>query len=361
MADLMAGTYTYEALEKKYSRFQVPAAKIKIDGSDIISNKKIHVQEIRASLSLSHAGSVQVVLNRCYDFENHALDSGLKSKAVPGKVLEAELGYGSDTLMIFKGYIAAVDVEFDAAEGISLTITAMDVRRLMMTGGTHYLLHDVKNYSEAFEAVMKPYKKLCSAVTDATNDQLELPVSQTVSDYDFITMELIGTGRADREFFVVGDKAYFRKPKSAKSPVISLGIQKGLYHFERSSSYVNYEVEVIGYDPAGQKNISGKATAKSKDQQTAALPAPGKRIWTAPDAVTEAQAKARASALADRLVARGQTGRVECVGIPQIVPGRYIEIRSMDSMLDKKYYVTEVEHQIGEDGFVTIFEVGGWE
>ena len=300
------------------------------------------------------------MVTRCYDYKNHKLDSELKSKAVPGKELEAELGYSSDTLGIFKGYIAAVDVEFDAVDGISMTITAMDVRRLMMTGGAHYLLHNVKNYSEAFEAVMKPYKKLCSVVTDATNDELEVPLSQTVCDYDFVTQELIGTGKADREFFVAGDKAYFRKPRSAESPVICLGIQKGLYHFERSCGYINYKVEVIGYDPAGQKTISGTATAKSFDTQAAALAEPGKRILTAPDAVTEAQAKARADALAARLAAKGQTGRIECVGLPQIVPGRYVEISGMDNILDKNYYVTEVEHKIGEDGFVTSFEVGGW-
>lgn len=360
MADLMAGTYTYEELEKKYRRFQVPAAKIKIDGSDIVSNQKIYVQEIRVILSLCYSGSVQVVVTRCYDYKNHALDPEMKSKAVPGKVLEAELGYGSDTFPIFKGYISAVDVEFDAVDGISMTITAMDVRRLMMTGGAHYLMHDVKNYSDAFEAVMKPYKKLCSVVTDATDDKLETPLSQTVSDYDFVTQELIGTGKADREFFVVGDKAYFRKPRSSESPVIGLGIQKGLYHFERSGGYINYEVEVIGYDPAGQKTISGKAMAKSSDTQASALSEPGKRIWTAPDVVTEAQAKDRAKTQADRLAAISQTGRIECVGLPQIVPGRYVEIKKLDSMLDKKYYVTEVEHQIGEDGFVTNFEFGGW-
>lgn len=360
MADLMSGTYTYESLEKKYSGFQVPKAKIKIDGSDIVSNKKIYVQEVRVSLSLFHAGSVQVVVNRCYNYKNHALDQEIKSKAVPGKVLEAELGYGSNTLLIFKGYIAAVDIEFDSVDGIGLTITAMDVRRLMMTGGIRYLLHNVKNYSDAFEAVMKPYKRLCSVVKDATSDKLETPLSQTVSDYDFVTRELIGTGKADREFFVLADKAYFRKPKSVEAPVISLGIQKGLYHFERSSGYINDVVEVVGCDPAGKKQISGTASAKSPDQQAAALPEPGRRILPAPDAVTEAQAKARAKALAERLVAKNQTGRITCVGIPQIVPGRYIKIDGMDSMLDKKYYVTEVEHQLGGEGFVTSFELGGW-
>lgn len=360
MADLMSGSYSFESLEKKYKGFCVPAAKIKIGGTDIMSNKKIHVQELKVSLSLRHAGSVQVVLVDCYDYEKHALDAEVSGKAVPGNVLEAALGYGSDTLTVFKGYIASVEVRFDAEEGMSVVVTALDVRRLMMTGGAHYRLHEVKNYSDAFAAVMKPYKKLCSTVVDATSDALENPLSQTSSDYDFIVRELIGKGKAEREFFVLNDKAYFRKPKSAKTPILSLSIQKGLYRFERALSYINDQVEVIGYDPASEKSIAGSASAKTSEKQTAALAESGKRILTATDGITEAQAKARAGALAEQLVARYQTANIACVGLPQIVPGRYVEITKLDSALDRKYYVTEVEHRIDAGGFVTEFETGGW-
>lgn len=360
MADLMSGTYTYDSLRKKYADFAVPAAKFKIGGTDLMGNKKLDIQSIEANLSLTHAGSVQIVIGGCYDYEKSSFDSQLKAKAVLGNVVEAEFGYGSSTVLVFKGYVAAVDVNFEEEEGITMTITAMDVRRLMMTGGCHYLLHDVKNYSEAFEAVMKPYKKLCTVKVDATNDKLETPLSQTATDYDFITRDLIGTGRAEREFFVLGDKAYFRKPKSAASPVLSLGIGLGLISFERSSGYVDHEIQVVGYDPGGQKKVSGKAKAKTKEKQAQALASPGTVVYTAPDAATEAQAKARAKAIAERAVAECQTGTVRCVGLPQIVPGRFVEFVKMDSTLNKKYYVTEVCHRYDETGFETTFEVGGW-
>lgn len=360
MADLMTGTYTYEGLEKTYGGFMVPAAKIKINGSDITAGKKVHVEEISVCLSAVHASSVTVRLGQCYDFEKSSFESEIKNKAVLGNVLEAELGYGSSTLNIFKGYIASVGVRFDEEEGIGMEITALDVRRLMMVGGIRQVLHEVKNYSEAFETVMKSYKKLCSVSVDATSDNLEQPLSQGESDYDFVMGKLIGNGRTDREFLVVGDTAYFRKPGKAKSPVIKLGLGKGIRSFERNSGYISHEVEVIGYDPAAFKTVTGTAKAKSSDQQAEALASPGKVAFTAPDVYTEGQAKARAQAIAERLAAKNQTGTVSCVGIPQIVPGRYVELVKMDSLLNKKYYVTEVRHQLDGDGFETSFDVGGW-
>lgn len=361
MADLMSGTYTYDGLKKKYGNFMVPAFKIRVGGTDLAANKNIKICEIQADLSLSHAGSVRVVFSQCYDYENSALNAQLKKSAVPGNVLEAELGYGSDTLMVFKGYIASVDVNFDAEDGITLSVTAMDARRLMMTGGSHYRLYEVKKYSEAFDEIMKPYKKLCSVRSEATKEELETPVSQTDTDYNFVTRELIGSGKADREFFILGDTAYFREPRSSKSPVIELGIGSGLLSFERSSRYIHHEVEVIGYDPGGQNRVSAAATAKPDGRQTEALSSPGKRVWSAPDAVTEAQAKARARAIADRLVAGNQIGRIVCVGLPQIVPGRFVKLSKLDSDLNKKYYVKEVQHRVDENGFVTTVETEGWE
>lgn len=361
MADLMSGTYTYEGLKKKYGRFMVPAVKIRMGGMELTSNKAVRIREVQADLSLSHAGSVRVVISQCYDYEQSALNKQVKSQAVLGNVLEAELGYGSDTLLVFKGYIAAVDVSFDAEEGIRVIVTALDVRKLMMTGGSHYRLYDVKKYSEAFDELMKPYKKLCTVKTDATKEQLETPLSQSDTDYNFVTKELIGTGRADREFFVLGDKAYFREPRSSKSPVIELGIGNGLYSFERSSRYINHDVEVIGYDPGGEKTVRGTAKAKTADKQASALAEPGKRVLTAPDAVTQAQADARAKAIAERMTAQCQTGQVVCIGLPQIVPGRFVKFVKLDSDLNRKYYVKEVRHSIDENGFVTSFEIEGWE
>lgn len=361
MADLMSGTYTYEGLKRKYGNFMVPAVRVRMGGIEITANKAVRIQEVQADLSIEHAGSVRVVMGQCYDYEKSTLNRQIKSHAVLGNLFEAELGYGSDTLKIFKGYIAAVDVGFDSEEGITVAVTALDVRRLMMTGGSHYRLYDVKKYSAAFEEVMKPYKKLCTVKADTTEEELETPLSQSDTDYNFITRELIGTGKADREFFVLGDKAYFRAPRSSSSPVIELGIGRGLFSFERSSRYIHHEVEVIGYDPGGEKRVCGSAKAQTSDPQSSALAAAGKRVFTAPDAVTQAQADARARAIADRMTAKCQTGRVVCVGLPQIVPGRFVKISKLDSDLNRKYYVKEVHHSMDESGFITSFEIEGWE
>lgn len=46
------------------------------------------------------------------------------------------------------------------------------------------------------------------------------------------------------------------------------------------------------------------------------------------------------------------------IGLPEIVPGRYIEIKDVDSADEGIYYIREVSHHFGSDGFTTDFTVG---
>ena len=49
------------------------------------------------------------------------------------------------------------------------------------------------------------------------------------------------------------------------------------------------------------------------------------------------------------------------VGLPELVPGRFVSLKGLDSDLDLDYYIREVRHEIGSDGFSTTLEIGGWE
>lgn len=360
MADLMTGKYTYKALKSQYKEFKVPAAKVMVGGSNVIGTNGFHLEYLEVNLSLDSASSVVCRFSDCYDQKNSNFNSKVKSKLVLGSKLEIELGYLSSTMSVFEGYIAGVGVNFDEEETIGYEITGLDVRRLMMCD-CHYMIHDVKHYSEAFEAVMKPYKKLCSLTVDATIDNLEMPLSQSTTDYDFVTRELIGRGKADREFFVLGNKAYFRKPRSNKTPIMTLGIKMGLRKFWRSALYLDQNIQVVGYDKTGQTQIEEKAQAKSKEKQIQALVASGNQVVTAPDISSPKAAKERAESIARNLLCKSQQGSATCVGMPQIVPGRFIKMDDIDDSMNKSYYIIRVKHICCEHGFTTDFDLEGWE
>lgn len=361
MADLMKDTYTFQSLKKKYKNFLAPAVKFLIGGSDVAQLKEAHVRSVEAVLSLDCAGSARIVLGDCYDYKNASFAQALKNLAVLGRKVELSLGYGSKFQKVFTGFLASAETTVDAEEGISLALTALDVRRLMMTDNFHIKEHVIRNYSDAVRDIMKRYAKLCSAQIEDTDENFEDGrIRQSASDYDFIVKDLIKSGRTDREFFVVADKAYFRRPRSVSSALLSLGLGSGLLYFRRNAEYENQTIRVMGFDPASGQTVEGTAASRAVDSQMDALGGPGERLIVDPACASSSQASARAQALADGRLAAAQKAEGICVGLPELAPGRFISLERVDSMMDHKYYITRVTHTYDGEGFRTNFQIEGW-
>lgn len=352
---LMEDTYQYSALVRQYDGFRVPVMKLKVDGRELDGG--VGVERISAALSLEGASSVTFQVTGAYDREKSCFQSRVKSKLKLGSKVSLSLGYGSSLLEVFQGYISDVGVEFGDAP--LLSITAMDVRRLMMEGASREETHVVTSYSAAFEAVMKRYSALCSALEIDPTDKDEIEqIVQRTSDYDFVMSNL--AKKANREFLVLGKKAYFRKRGKVASPVMTLAWGEGLLSFSRNSLYQNLKITVLGYDAEKKQPVKAQVTERSGEAQKT-VGAQHETYISDPDAQEEAKARKRAEKEALERKRRAQSGSASCVGLPQLVPGRFIALKKLDPDLDKKYYIREVRHEFGGDGFTTSFEIGGWE
>ncbi len=358
MAGLMTDVYTYDDLANKYGNFHIPAIRLYINGREVSQDMSLSILSAEISLSLSAASMAVIRMDARYDKEKRCFDSEVKNKFKLGTIVEVGIGYGSEFKKVLKGFVAFLGAEF--IEHPCIVITIMDVRRLMMISGVHHVLHDVKNYSDAVKKILGEYSKLCKAEIDATNDKLETPLSQHATDYDFIARELAGSGRAGREFFVLADTAYFRKPRKETRPIMKLEYGRELTAFQMESGYTNLKIEVSGYHQQEQKIITASATAKSKESQSSLSTKVPVSCISDPEADTQDKAKVRAEALAEAQVTAGQRGKGSCIGLPEIVPGRFIEVVKLEDMVNKKYYITGVQHIINEEYFVTEFEIGGW-
>lgn len=356
MADLMNGSSTYEELAATYNDFLVPAFKIKADGDDIVSSLNVAVEDLSIDLKMDSASSCNFVIANAYDLKNGSFSSGVKAKLKLGTMLEAEVGYGSETTLVFKGYISEVSYEF--RDMPTLSVSALDVRRLMMNGNK-MTIHEVQNYSQAFSAVMESYQKICSTLeVDATDDNLTEGVAQTTSDYKFIADGL--TKKAGREFFVLVDTAYFREPQKAQDSVTTLEWGKGLLSFSRNALYQNVDVKVVGYDEKNKETVSGEASSQGDDDQVDPISEKPTKLMLAPDAVEPEKAQTRAESEADKLKKKSQGGQAVCVGLPEIVPGRFITLDKLDEDINGKYYIKGVRHSLGGEGFTTNFSIEGW-
>lgn len=354
MADLMKDSVSYQDLANRYGNFIVPAVKIKVNGQDVITSLGLNVAELMVTCSVKAAGCAVMKLKDCYDLEQSSFVSGIKNKFKLGTVVTVELGYLSTTQCVFKGYVAMLGVELH--QDRFLVVTLMDARRLMMTGGKKHLLHDVKNYSDAFQTVIGSYKNLCSATVDATSDGLEVPVSQTSSDYDFITKELTRKGK--REFFIFADKVYYRKLDGSTSAAMTLQYGRELYELKVDFEYLDANIQVLGYNQSNEEAVSYSVKAKESMSQTSVVATPEFTIVDG-DADTQEKAQNRAEFIEKKEIMRCCTGYGKTIGLPEIVPGRYVEVESVDDFVNKKFYVTEVKHSLTSQEFTTEFEIGG--
>ena len=355
----MTGVYTYEELVKKYGNFCVPLIRIRKNKVDLVSVLKLSILEIRVTLSLEAAGMAVFKIGGIYDEERHVFESRVKQSFALGNIMEVELGYQSSSLSIFKGYVAMLGAEFGKLP--CLVVTLMDVRRLMMQSGSVHLLHHVKNYSDAFRTTMKKYARLCSVSVDATSDGLENPLSQTQNDYLFVMGELLQNGKADREFFVLGDRAFFRKPAKIKIPIMTLQFGRELLAMKTDEEYQDLESEVMGFDEGNQKAIMGKAPVRKGSRMKRILnPTP---VLTVADPTVDTQKKAneKARGMARKKAWTAQRGTGVTIGLPELVPGRFVCVRSLEKDYgDHKYYIKNIVHEINGENFQTVFEIGGW-
>lgn len=358
MADLLTGTYTYSELQNKYGNFKIPAVKVKIDGTEIFTSMGLGLYEMNITLSLKAANCAEIKIMGAYDLVKRSFNSSLKSKVKLGSIVEISIGYASSFLNIFKGFVYMAGAEF--GEHNLFVLTCMDVRKLMMASGIRHMMYDAKNYSDVFKTLMSSYSKVCTPKITATRDELEKPVSQITNDYEFIMNELVKKGKTDREFFVLGDKAYFREKPKKGSPIMKMEMNRELMSLKIDAAYLDLEVQVAGYNQYEQKKITGKAKVKSDYAQTSLISKTPALTITDPDADSQEKANNRAKALAETEAAKTQTGNAVCIGLPEIVPGRFIEVVKVEGMVNKKYYISEVRHRIDAGFFMTDFDIGGW-
>jgi len=350
---LMDGTYAYSALVRKYAQFRVPACRLTVDGRELSG---VGVERVSATLSLEGASAVSFEVSGAYDRKKSGFRQEVKNRLKLGARVSLSLGYGSTLTEIFQGYISGVGVNFSDLP--TLSITAMDVRRLMMEGSSREVVHTVTSYSAAFEEVMQKYSVLCpSREVDATDSKEITQIVQQTSDYDFVTGNL--ARKANREFFVLNGKAYFRKKGKVKAAVTTLTWGESLLSFSRNSLYQNLKITVIGFDPASDKPVTAQVTGKASDAQKT-VGAQHEVVIADPDAQEAAKAKKRAEKEAQERRRRAQTGSLSCMGLPELVPGRFVSVKGLDSELDRDYYIREVRHELGSDGFSTSVEIGDW-
>ena len=76
----------------------------------------------------------------------------------------------------------------------------------------------------------------------------------------------------------------------------------------------------------------------------------GAKVYLDASISSKEEAEARVNSLMEQMSYRLGSLEADCVGIPDLVPGRFIEISGMGTPVDNQFYLTSVIHDFTSDG-----------
>lgn len=167
------------------------------------------------------------------------------------------------------------------------------------------------------------------------------------SDYEFIVK---AAKKFNYEFFVEKGHVYFRKAKSVKAPVAELGSGEGVitFHIEYSITGIVGNIEARAMDPGQGKIISYQSALSntiSTGNKAKGLTKSSRKVLIDPTIGTQTQAESRVASLMEQMSYRLGSVEAECIGIPELLPGRFLRISGLGSPADNDFYLTTVIHE----------------
>ena len=171
------------------------------------------------------------------------------------------------------------------------------------------------------------------------------------SDYEFMVK---AAKKFNFEFFVDRGTVYFRKAKSNNQVLMELSSNAGMlgFNIEYSITGIVGSIEARSMNPGEGKIVSSSSTFTntiSTGSAAKGLVNKGKMVLIDPTIANETQAAARVASLMERMSYRLGTLEADCVGIPDLVPGRFIKVSGLGAPADNYFYVTSVEHDFRDD------------
>ena len=358
------GSYTFQALSTKYEDFRGPAFLIKINDT-ALNSAEMPIASLEVELSADgSAGGCHFAVESLYDFAQSKWINNLAKTIQVGAKLEVTGGYVKQE-PLFYGYVDEFSMEYSGSAPPRLSVTGVDGFGFLMScqepiyGGKKKPQKVVEDILT--KAVSAGYAK-SKTVGNLTG--FEVPVIKEKMD-DFKYLRLLAQ-RYCMSLFAVAGELIFDNVVGNSSPLISLTVGAGLLDFQKRMSLQGQvgEVEIWGRDE-NQKFIKGTANSVSiggagktavelapKFKQTA-LREYSEYVRTEKECMELAQARLDNQAL------NFVSGKGNCVGIPELIPGRYLSIKGLGDEAEGNYFISKVRHQFTGSGYYTQFEVKG--
>ncbi|MBQ9871329.1 MAG: phage late control D family protein [Eubacterium sp.] len=375
--------FEFNNLKQTYESFREPKAVVYIDGREIDKDQTIAITGVEVELTSGYEASIATVtLSGAYDKESKTFEiKKTKQFMYLGSTVVIYLGYATAVREVFRGFIAKVHFivpEIGTEERPSVELTCMDVKGLMMANRHSRKLKSLY-YGDAVKEILESYsifqerdssgslfmdmnvgstpdKPPGAGGDNQTTDRRVEMVEE--SDYDFIVK---AAKRYNFDFFAVGNTLYFIEAKKNKTPLIVLKPNSGMTNVDVGYDMTGLVKEVVvrNIDMAQGKYIGDKKKSSNKislGNKAKSLIEKQSLVYIDPTTDSKEEAGYRASYLMETIDYRLGSVVAEFVGMPELVPGRFITLEDFGTPLNNDFYLTNVKHQYTGDEYRTIFE-----
>lgn len=190
---------------------------------------------------------------------------------------------------------------------------------------------------------------------------------------DTYTVEMVGESdyelfvraakRFNYDFFVIGGQLIFRPAKGDTTIYLVLSPKTAMKNInvEYDITGLYKTVEVRNVDPGKGKLISAQKKFKNKiSQGSKAKGIIGQltKVYIDPTVSSKEDAGYRANYLVEEMSYRFGTLEADFLGLPEIIPGRFIQIGGLGKDVENQFYLQEVIHTFNANGDYVTHVIG---
>jgi len=381
-------SYSIEELrgEKAYKDFYSPACYIAVDGVNVMDQKlALGISDIEVDLSSGYEASLAVFwIYGCYDADRSCWKTGeLKRFIVLGSSVCIAMGYASQVRIVFRGFVARMNFDMGVSGSMpGVQVTCMDAKGLMMATGYSRQIMKKIYYSEAVEEILSELKErvddaeiIRQVRVESTPDKLAMGGQSGDKGEKYKTIEMVNESdyefvvkaakKFNYEFFVHGGVIFFRPARANTETLMEIGPELvRSISLEYDMTGLVESLEVRGMDVGRGKLLQAQWRCSEKishGYKAKKLLSGSRRVYIDPTAFSKDDANHRLQYLAEDMSYRLETLTATLTGLPELVPGRFINLKDMGEHIGGAFYLVEVRHVMGKDSYRTTIKGKGKE
>ena len=349
----------FSALYQTYGAMREPSYALQVGGKALDIGDDARLLRVECELTCTRQAGVLALEAALNPERSHG--AAWLDAFQPGAACSFSLGYGDCMTEVFCGFLYDV-VWSDPLDGPTMHMEAicLDVRgRLMLTSCAG--AGSQRAFSQMISDMLSQdcCQDLASRrIIDPPPEDWDLPTLRPgASDYHILC------AAADflcYEFYAFADDLYFGKPRPERGAVLTFDGPNGLMSLRRRRTLAGQcaAIAVSGTDDMGERIYSRQARETDggfgSDQMGGVLS--GAFRQPEPFVRTMAQAQYLSKARMERRQRQSGGLAGHGVGLPELRPGRFVELTGFSQPLNGAYYVHTVRHSLDKTGFETWFE-----